>query len=958
MDGDDMEAREANLAVGRTVGQSRRARRTRAVLLVLLLTLGSLVFPFPDSRRTTLRKLQPVVSIRASQGYWLVAADGGVFTFGDAKFLGPHRNQTNDIIGMARTPDGTGLWTVDDDGDVFHYGSAINYGSRLVDTNDIRGFAARPQGDGYWMVTKNGAVFSFGRAGFHGPFVPLNLSKLVVGMAATPSGNGYWVVARDGGIFSYGDADFYGSTGAIVLNQPIVGMATTPSGKGYWLVASDGGIFSFGDARFHGSTGAMTLNQPIVGLAPTGTGNGYWLIARDGGIFSFGDANFYGSTGGMTLNQPIVGMVPTRVIRSNDFPTAVPDSVTLDEDTPVTVNVLANDSGLTDAPITVSVLEGPSHGVATVGANGRITYTPAANYFGSDALTHVVVDADGDRSMATLNIAVTSRNDAPVAPDQALFTAEETAINGFLAASDADGDAKTYSVTSAPAHGTATVDPAGFFTYTPETDYNGNDTFIITVSDGRGGTDTVKIGISVGSLNDPPAAGDQSLSTAEETTVSGSVVATDPEGDAITYALTTFPTNGITTVDPISGAFTYTPGLNYTGADSFVITLDDGHGGTDTATISVTVTNANDLPVANDQTLSTNEDTVLTGGVGATDPDGDTLTYTVTGTPAHGSASVDSTGGFSYTPALNYAGPDTFIITVSDGQGGTDTATVNVAVAAVNDAPVAPDQTLSTTEDIPKTGSVSATDVDGDSLTYSFTQAPIHGSASIDAASGAFVYTPALDYVGSDSFVAAVSDGHGGFDTATVSLSVGGANDPPVTNDQSLSTNEDTPLNGSVPATDPDGDTLSYSVTNNAGHGTVSVNPNSGAFTYTPATDYNGPDSFTITVSDGQGGTDTATINMTVQPINDPPLAGGLSLSVNVDTVLVGSIDATDADGDPLTYTKTGEPAHGSVTVDASGGFTYTPDTGYIGTDSFTITVSDGQGGTDTATIAVLVLAI
>ncbi|HEV8628558.1 MAG TPA: hypothetical protein VG034_29360, partial [Acidimicrobiia bacterium] len=266
-----------------------------------------------------LGRLQRTATLRQSQGYWLLGADGGVFSFGDAGSFGAHRNRDSDIAGLARTRDGGGLWAVDDDGDVFHYGNAINYGSRLLDTNDIAGFAARPQGDGYWMASQGGSVWAFGAAGHHGPAVVSPLNRPIVDMAATPSGQGYWLVASDGGVFSYGDAGFYGSTGAIVLNRPVVGMAATPSGGGYWLVASDGGVFSFGDAGFYGSTGAMRLNRPIVGMAATPSGAGYWLVATDGGVFAFGDAAFFGSTGGIVLNKPITGMSASRTGRGYRF---------------------------------------------------------------------------------------------------------------------------------------------------------------------------------------------------------------------------------------------------------------------------------------------------------------------------------------------------------------------------------------------------------------------------------------------------------------------------------------------------------------------------------------------------------------------------------------------------------------------------------------------------------------
>ena len=166
---------------------------------------------------------------RTSDGYWLVANDGGVFAFGDSKFFGS-----------------TGALTLN---------------------KPVNGMASTPTGDGYWLVASDGGIFAFGDAAFKGSTGAIKLNQPIVGMAPTPTGDGYWLVASDGGIFAFGDAAFKGSTGDIKLNQPIVGMAPTPSGDGYWLIASDGGVFSFGDALFSGSTGAIKLNQPIRGGA-------------------------------------------------------------------------------------------------------------------------------------------------------------------------------------------------------------------------------------------------------------------------------------------------------------------------------------------------------------------------------------------------------------------------------------------------------------------------------------------------------------------------------------------------------------------------------------------------------------------------------------------------------------------------------------------------------------------
>jgi N-acetylmuramoyl-L-alanine amidase len=214
------------------------------------------------------------------------------------------------IVGMAPTANGQGYWMVASDGGIFSFGNAHFYGSTggIVLNKPVVGMAATPDGKGYWLVASDGGVFSFGDANFYGSTGGMVLNKPVVGMAATPDGKGYWLVASDGGVFSFGDAHFYGSTGAMVLNKPVVGMAAAPGGTGYWLVASDGGIFSFGDAHFYGSTGAMVLNEPVVGMAAAPGGTGYWLVASDGGIFAFGDAPFYGSEGGTPLPAPVVGM--------------------------------------------------------------------------------------------------------------------------------------------------------------------------------------------------------------------------------------------------------------------------------------------------------------------------------------------------------------------------------------------------------------------------------------------------------------------------------------------------------------------------------------------------------------------------------------------------------------------------------------------------------------------------
>jgi len=245
-------------------------------------------------------------------GYWEVAADGGVFSFGSAPFFGSAGalHLARPVVGMASTPDHRGYWLVASDGGIFAYGDAGFYGS----TGGLRlnapmvGMASTPDGHGYWLVASDGGVFAFGDARFAGSTGGQHLNAAVVGIAAGPDNDGYWLVASDGGVFAFGSAPFDGSAADLTLTRPIVGMAASSGARGYWLVASDGGVFSFGGAGFHGSMGGQPLVRPIVGMASSASGAGYWLNASDGGVFSFGDAPFEGSTGGLALVAPMVGM--------------------------------------------------------------------------------------------------------------------------------------------------------------------------------------------------------------------------------------------------------------------------------------------------------------------------------------------------------------------------------------------------------------------------------------------------------------------------------------------------------------------------------------------------------------------------------------------------------------------------------------------------------------------------
>ncbi len=245
----------------------------------------------------------------ADAGYLTVAADGGIFSFGQP-FCGSTGNiaLNKPVVGMAQAPGRGGYWLVASDGGIFSFGQAGFYGStgNIHLNRPVVGMAATPDGRGYWLVASDGGIFCFGDAGFYGSAASIP-GQDIVGMAPSPDGRGYWLVSTTGRVFAYGDAVFQGDTSSLHLNAPMVGISPDPVTGGYWLIGGDGGVFSF-DAPFYGSTGNIRLNAPVVAMRSTDDGQGYWFVASDGGVFSYGDAPFEGSMGGQRLNKPMVGM--------------------------------------------------------------------------------------------------------------------------------------------------------------------------------------------------------------------------------------------------------------------------------------------------------------------------------------------------------------------------------------------------------------------------------------------------------------------------------------------------------------------------------------------------------------------------------------------------------------------------------------------------------------------------
>ncbi|MDF3863217.1 Ig-like domain-containing protein, partial [Pseudomonas denitrificans (nom. rej.)] len=553
-----------------------------------------------------------------------------------------------------------------------------------------------------------------------------------------------------------------------------------------------------------------------------------------------------------------------------------------------------------------------------------LTLTPPQDFNGTIKLevsATATESSNQDAATRTLDLTVTVNpvNDAPtVTGAQNLSTDEDTPVSGQIHASDVDGDTLSYAVKngSGPANGSVTFGTDGQYTYTPAANYNGSDSFTVVVSDGHGGSVEQVVTVGIKPVNDAPTTTDQQKTIAEDASLGGKIVASDVDGDTLTYAFKTVPQHGALSLNTQTGEYFYKPLANYNGPDSFSIAISDGKGGVTYSTVTITVTPVNDLPVFDTPTNTTTaEDTALVSAVHASDVDGDSLTYSLKTGPAHGTLTLQADGHYTYTPDANYNGPDSFTVTVNDGNGGVVDQAVSLTITPVNDAPTTANQTKSVAEDTPLTGKIVASDVDGDTLSYAVKSGVAHGTLVLNTATGDYTYTPTGNYNGTDSFTVTVSDGHGGFVDSVVNITVTPVNDAPVFNAPSNTTTaEDTPLIGKVSATDVDGDSLTYSLKTGPAHGSIVVDT-AGNYTYTPSANYNGGDSFVVTVNDGHGGVVDQTVTLTVTPVNDAPTTANQTKSVAEDTPLTGKIVASDVDGDTLSYAVKSGVAHGTLVL-------------------------------------------
>jgi hypothetical protein len=466
---------------------------------------------------------------------------------------------------------------------------------------------------------------------------------------------------------------------------------------------------------------------------------------------------------------------------------------------------------------------------------------------------------------------------------------EEDRPQGWRPSAQArDGETVSCLIVDGPTHGRATLTSncsAG--SYLPDRDFSGTDTFRYAVRGEEGVSAAAPVEVTVIPVNDPPLAQDDTASTDEDVPVVVSVVANDPDPDGDSRP----PTRGDLHQDPspsdlvirsISGALgtvdiagrrlVYAPSPNFFGTDDFRYTVWDGNDGLDTGSVSVSVTPVNDPPVMRELVVAGQEDTTSVWRPRVEDVDGDVLSCSIVEPPGHGQATVspDCSEG-TYAPDPDRHGSDALVVRISDGDLSVD-GKVSLDVLAVNDRPTVEDLAVVTDEDAPVIWSPKVEDVDGDELTCSLVEPPVHGQATVspDCSSGTYVPDPNLN--GDDGFAYTVSDGTAKAEApGNVTLTIRPMNDPPVAVPDAATTDQGVSV--VIPVLVNDRDVEAHPLTLHAVaapvFGSATANGD-GTITYTPNLDFLGTDGFTYTIIDPEGGTTTGQVIVTVIPSPAP----------------------------------------------------------------------------------------
>lgn len=752
-----------------------------------------------------------------------------------------------------------------------------------------------------------------------------------------------------------------------------------------YSVAEDGSLIVAASPRGVLANDHDPASKPLTAIPVSGVSSGSLSLNADGSftytpntLFSGTDSFTYKANDGSRDSN--VATATITVNHVNHVPLATPDAYTTPEDVPLVVmtarSVLNNDADV-DAldHLSALIVSNAASGAVVLNADGTFSYAPNANFNGADSFTYKANDGHADSNIVTVDIIVTAVNDAPVAQADLYHIAEDTTLNSTQSVlqndSDPEGNVITAVKVVSPAHGSLQLNADGRFKYIPDPNFNGDDSFTYHATDGHLSSPNVKVTIRVTPVNDPPVGLADAYSVHEDTGLSVNVARgllkndTDPENNPLTVNPASNVTHGALHLNK-DGSFDYTPALNYNGLDSFTYQVNDGQLDSNIITVTLSIDAVNDAPVAVTDAYTTLEETLLTiivkKGLIAndTDPDGDHLLALLEVSPVHGKLQFNLDGSFTYLPELNYTGADSFTYKLNDGNLDSNIATVNLTVRNVNDAPLAANDIYYTQEDRTLTVSPGKgvldndLDFDGDHLKARLVTPPANGVVQLNK-DGSFQYSPNLNFNGNDSFTYQAFDGSEYSGTVTATIVVTAVNDAPVAVDDLYSIGENgflkVALSSGLLANDFDIDQnilhvngIVTSVTN----GVLQMHLD-GSFTYKPNFGFFGSDSFTYKVNDGKVDSIVATVTITVNHVNTPPLPNGDAYTIAQDRVLQVSVangllaNDLDINGDTLLVANIPTSvSHGTLQMKLDGSFSYTPKPGYSGPDSFTYTVNDG----------------
>lgn len=730
--------------------------------------------------------------------------------------------------------------------------------------------------------------------------------------------------------FTFLVKDSVGATaeGAVTLKVSAVNDAPVALGGKATVLAGQSVAITLSASDIDRDSLAYSIPRPPVNgtLSGTGASRTYTSKSTTAGTdsFDFSVSDGKGGTATATVSITIQGSsVPNRAPLSN------PLSLVVREDSSTALTLTGSDPE--GSKLTFVITRPPSNGTLS-GTLPNLQYTPTANFNGSDSMEFTVSDGSLTSAPATIVILVTPENDVPVAQAATITVLEDRTVDFKLSGLDADNDALTYQVVGQPTHGTLSGTPPDLH-YTPAPDFNGSDAVTFKVSDATTTSAEATIQITVNPEEDLPLARNATINLREDSFFPLRLAGQDADGDPLSFEIVTPPAHG--TLSGAAPDLVYTPTADFAGQDSVSFVVSDGKGRSNPATVTINVTAENDAPIARSTSLTTGMGSPVGIPCAAEDIDGDALTYKITQAPRFGTLS-GTIPNLSYTPNPGFAGTEAITFVANDGRVDSAPATVTITISSANRPPVVRAEPVTLEEDGFVTFSITASDPENDPLRYVLVQSVTHGKLSGTLPN--LSYRPATNYFGPDSVTFTVSDGTNAPVSATLAIQVTPVNDLPTAPSKSLKTREDTAQNFFLSASDPDGDPLTYTVTGNPIHGTLSGTPP--ALLYRPNPNFNGTDVVTFTASDSQGTSREATFTFTVTPVNDAPTATGTQVTLVKNRPTTIRLTGTDPDNDALTFAIETGPQHGTLTGTPPN-LLYTPESQYQGSDTFTFVAKD-----------------